>query len=850
METWLQEHAIEHVWCNPALDRRRFIKPCRLSPPEGDVCQIRVSEHQIGLPDPTLWYTVFQIGLLRPDTVGIDEYWSGWVTAETLLNRFGTIIQVYNEGGRTIPLSLVWMRVLSNGNFIIAIERVDKQLTFAREDLYIRFYAGYFKQSPEWTPSHRTFSESAYLRNGEAMTDFILRYRDTKRLPGFTFAFVNGYPVRDLTFENVALWDRVEYVHDGSVVEVYDFAVKDLVNFTSTLDKCRKAILHPPKKREEINYLNDVDIYLFASDNGRYYTLHKTADLRQLTHRDFAIPAANITKYAQGNPIEWADEDNLTLRLFIRRSGMTRPLTYETNRIHELYKLNDAGIVQAFSGVNAVMPEWRAEHLEMSAYVRLMSSMGTKINRELASRAYGYNAVSKYAADTPTKVIEEGGVKYAVLPPLLKANSTVYEYDSAGLLLGFYLNDHDEVIGRWTCRNDNAALVEVIEGRGSNTLDINFNAVGYKLEPGYNHRFYLQTLRSGVPTDEWEDVTGDLNSYQVDEDGIVHWKVDLKRRQPAIWRDSRFLAYDFIEDAYDGTLRFSLNSFRADQEGPWVMHFHAMTLELWMNGHPLINGLDYVVKWPQIIICNKQYLDYSGEYHRPKITVRARNQSKEFVAPEYGHVINGLLSNNNRFDVRDDKVVRIVADGAVRHREDVEFREDIGVNLHNVRNGAPYIIEDPLVPLRRTVEFDTYVMHGEAKVVDQHVQGYLTSKIPQLPMVQHNPIDGKHVVFSPMLNKIIHDLINGIFLPTEDPDINFIPTDELDKMLEPYKYLADYDPLKNGVDLRYVDVQPHDGLTPVTLTELHYSIVERANDLWFDSAIDLNKLIKLQVKDG
>lgn len=850
METWLQKHAIENVWCNPALDRRRFIKPCRLSPPEGDVCQIRVSEHQIGLPDPTLWYNVFQIGLLRPESVGIDSYWSGWVTAEKLLNRYGTIIQVYDDGGRTMPLSTVWMRVLSNGNFILAVERVSKLVDFSKKDLYIRFYAGYFKQSPDWTENHRTFSESGIMRNGEVMTDFIMRYLDTKRLPGFTFAFINGYPVTELNFENVQLWDYVEYVHDGSVREVYDFAVKDLPNFTSKLDKARKAILHPPKKLDEINYLNDVDIYLFVKGVGRYYTLHKTADLRQLTHRDYAIPAANITKYAVGNPVAWADEDNITLRLFIRRSGMSRPLQFDTNRIHELYKLNDSGIIQAMSGVNAVMPEWRAEHLEQSSYVRLMSSMATLINRKLATEAYGYNAVSKYAADTPSKVIEENGVKYVVLPPLLKANSTIYEYDANGHLLGFYLNDHDEVIDRWVCRNDNAVLVEVIEGRGSSELDIDFNAVDYTILPGYNHRFYLQTLRNEAPVDEWTDVTGDNTVYQIDEDGKVHWNVDLKRRRPAIWRDSRFLAYDFIEEGYDGTMRFSLRTFRSDVEGPWVMHFVAQTLEVWLNGYPLINGLDYVVKWPQIILSNKQYLNYAGEYHRPKITVRARNQAKEFVRPEYGHVINGLLSNNNRFDVRDDKVVRIIADGAVRHREDIQFREDAGVNLHNVRNGAPYLIEDPLIPLRRTVEFDTYRMREEAKVVDEHVQGYLTGLIPQIPMVTHNPIAAKHILFSPMLNKIIHDLINNILIPTEDPDLNFIPTDKLDEMLEPYRYLADYDPLKNGVDLRYVEVQPHDGLTPVTLTELHYSIVERANELWFDGAIDLNKLIKLQVKDG
>lgn len=850
METWLQERALKSVWCNPVLDRRRFIKPCRVSPPEGDICQVRVSEHQVGLPDPALWYTVYQIGALRPESIGFDKYWSGWASAETLLNKYGAIVQVYNEGGRTLPLSLVWMRVLSNGNLILAVEQARNQINFKKEELYIRFYSGYFKQSAGWTPNHKTFSESAVMSSGEQMANFIMRYLDTRNKPGFTFAYVNGYPVKELTFDNVALWDYVEYVHDGSIKEVYDFAVKDLVPFNSTLDKMRKLILHPPKMRDEINYLNDIELYVFVGGVGRYYTLHKNADVRQLTHRDYAIPADNITKYSVGNPIEWSDTDNMVIRMFIRRSGMTRPLTWEANRIHELYKLNDSGIVQAMSGINAVVPEWKAAHLEQSSYVRLMSSTPAGITRELATKAYGYNSVAKYVADTPSHVVVEGNVRYVQLPDLLKTNSTVYEYDANGYLLGYYQNDQMEVVDRWTCRNPTAELIEVIEGRGTQALDIDFNATDYTIEPGYNHRFYLQTIRGGVPVDEWEDVTGKSEIYGIDEQGKVHWNIDPMRRQPAIWRDSRFIAYEFTEDAYDGTMRFTVQAFRSDRPGPWIMHFQPEVMDVWINGRPSIHGLDYHIIWPQIILSNKQYLNYAGEYHKPTITIRGRGQAAAIRQPEYGFVVDGLLSNNNRFDVRDDKVVRIVADGALRHRDDVGLREEIGIALKNSRNGAPYCISDPIIPLRTVVEYDTYAMHAAAKVTDANVENYLTGKIPQSPNVIHNPISDKHILFSPVLNKIIHDLINEILIPTEDPELNFIPTEELDAMLEPYRYLLDYDPVHVGVDFNYVEVQPHDGIVPIHLTELHYSIVERANNLWLEDAVDLTKLIKLQVKNN
>ena len=74
---------------------------------------------------------------------------------------------------------------------------------------------------------------------------------------------------------------------------------------------------------------------------------------------------------------------------------------------------------------------------------------------------------------------------------------------------------------------------------------------------------------------------------------------------------------------------------------------------------------------------------------------------KPEVPDEFGFIINGVMSRNSIFDIRDDKVIMIAIEGSMRTRDDLTFTENLPIiNVPTARNGAPYVIKDVIVPLR------------------------------------------------------------------------------------------------------------------------------------------------------
>ena len=843
---WLVNHALQNVWCQPSIDARYLVKPARLSPPEGEVYGMVVSEHSIRLPKAETWFHVFQIGNFDLSVIGVTQPWRGWAKLDNICNTFNTHIMLYNIHGRTLPLSLAYMRILDNNNVIVALERYDLQADFSSDDLFIRFYDGKFKYSADYTDDYKSYTNSKVMRSGEDIFNFVVEYQQAKAKAGYTYVFINGYAVTNITIDNVKVWDYVEYFHDGLVKEVVTFSVKSLPTFTSVLDGKRKYILHPPKKSATIDFYNDVEIFLYNGTDGRYFTTHRSESLRQLTHRDFIVPTQDLQRYATYES-KWLGLDNMKLQLTIRRSGMDRPLIFEEHRIHELYKLTDAQIVGAMTGVDSLLTEWQAANLERSDYLKVMAGKYRNITNLLCTSAYGYNSISSLVAMTPQKTVLDNGQYIAQLPPLLARNCTVYEYDDNGHLLGYYTTTGDAT-DVYRCKNAACRTIEAIEGLGSKTLDINWNAKLYQVEEGINYRFYTDTLVSGVESYHYTDVTN-TDAYAIDDNGVVDWAIDQTRRRPIVWSDKRFLAYSFVESLSDGMIKFSISHTRSDLNADFPLLFQPEKLELWMNGRSLIQNLDYFVKWPEVVICCKSYLTYdaSGKVISPSITVRCRNVSAELVVPEYGFVVNGLLSNNRQFDVRDDKVVRLVVDGAVKSREELSFREDLSIAVNNGLNGKPYLIDDPTIPLRQIITGSTYDLRDTARDIDQRVEAYMSVRFPTPLVATENVITDKYKLVSPLLNKMVNDLLKGLLVPLEDDETNYISTQQFDTMMSNYEYLVDFDPTVLGVDLKYVEIHPHNTYEMIELTPIQYAMIERANFRYLRNSVVLNKLLRVKV---
>jgi hypothetical protein len=600
-----------------------------------------------------------------------------------------------------------------------------------------------------------------------------------------------------------------------------------------------------------IDYRDDIDVYLIkrtAPDRHTGVFYHKNNDdaLRQVTHRDYSIVVDYVDAYQQVMvPKGWTDVNDVTVQLFIRHSGFQRPLVFEHHRIQELYKLPEAERYQAMIGLEATVEVWQAAELENSEYVTLMGSSSNDVDLTLTKEAYGYNAIAKLIGDTPNKVENHSGRRAITLPYGTQVDSTAYEIDAAGKLIASYI--HTSGL-EYTPFNANCAMVEMIIGRGGQKLDMYFNTQEVTINPKMSYRYYVAPIaHDELQNDQWEDVTGDETKYII-IGGKVHWLVDLEFNAVCVKSDAYFLNYELDMPVNNGVLKFSVNALTS-----WngtllssVLYIPPGRLDLWLNNECLIENLDYFVKWPQVVITNKKYLrDGQNQKIRVRGTGFCNADMSRHAPKEVGFVKYGKLSRNNRFDVRDDRVIRLVAGGRTYHRDDIRFTEgDPSLWMDNVTNGAPYTLEDLIVPLRQVVSDDTYDMRAKSLVVDQAVSDYLTLKLPESVPTNPDPIPERYAVYSPFAASVMYDLLTERL--SYEAFKGHYSDQDVRNYLASYEWLLDYDPTRNNLDLEHVAVHPHDRTVEIELNAYQYFLLNRAIKVFLEDKVDITRFVRIK----
>lgn len=851
MSDYLINHAIKNVWCSPQQDLQMIFKPARISRFNGVEGSMEVLRDIIPLPTKTDRYYVYQVGQLHPKLVGLFSERNVWHCAANVMGREDLIIDIYTKAGIQFPRTGVWILVNHDQNLLLAVkEQIRIPVDLNTEPLYFRFYSNAFFDSARADHNNDVIHVSGgVIKTVDQLLLLQNEFALYKAKHGHTYAFHNGNLVKDFTLAFVRINDVVEFVYDSSIDRVVTLPILNMPTFDSLLDYKRKFLIHYPETLNEfIEYRDDVDFFLVKKNNtpegfrGYYYHRNKDDSVRMVTHKDYSIPVPYIASFAADNP-GIGVMDDLTLVIHIRKSGYFRPLVNEHQRIKELYKLDDQQIQEALLGINSTLTEWRADNLEASGYVRIMRAADKDITPALVQNSYGYNAVSKLVADTPTRTEQAQVGTVANLPVALGENSTAYEYDKDGVLLGFYRHNLGNV---YRAVINECALVEAVVGLGGNSPSITYDRPEQVYNPKFNYRFYTSPIRNGSPTEVWTDVTGTAN--YVIEDGLIKWRVDRNRVYTMVKSDEKFLSYSFTIDREDGLMNFSVISteFRGNQTITGPMRIPPGELDIWLNGHPLIEDLDYYVKWPQVILVNKEFLLPTTAQ---QVTVRAMGFCKRDLTreppTEVGFVEHGLLSRNRVFNVRDDKVVRFVVNGTLQHRDALLFSEDDnGVRVANVRNGAPYVIKDVVVPLRDLVDEDAYSFREKSRVIDQKISDYLTLKLPEAANALPNAIPERYQVYSPFCSKILHDLISGFI---GGPEIQGqYSNQQILGWLKNYEYLLAFDPTQKTVDTRYVAIHPHNLFTILELNIFQYKFLERVIALYLNGKVDLTRFVKMR----
>lgn len=850
MKDFLVQHARSNVWCTPYQDRQALLQMSRVTPIGGVKGSMDFGWDRINMPTADAYYHVYQIGNNYPPQLNLPTTKNTWISVSDLCVKQRQVMDVFLKDGREYPRSTTWIGRTWDRNYIVATQIHSKIDLLDTQDLMIRFYSNAYFHSSRSTEATLIEVGGGKMANTAAIAALTTAFkaaqqRATNEGIGFVYAFHNGEYVSTFDTTTVKVGDIVEYVYDVSVYRVIDFPLSSLTTFDSTLDNLRKYLIHPNKAddTQSIQYQDDIDVFLYKKDTtgrvkGIYYYRSTPQAVRMVTHADYAIPTQVVQSLTTGHQYWGGDTTGLVVRVQMRKSGYDRPLVFEHHRIHELYKLSDVDIVNAMQGINATVPEWQAASLEASSYTFIMRAYWGDVTLDRVLDAYGYNATAKLVGDTPQRFTVSGPDRFVVLPPGLQTNATVYEFDSEGQLLDWHIHRNG---GRYYANSADAVSVEVISGIASKTLNLVKGSVQTTLDPNCGYRLYVSPKLARVTTNEWVEIDPSDTTHVQVLDGVVYWVHDTRHWEGAVKQDDRFLAQTYSLASNTSLFQFSLTY--TDVAGT-ILYITPGRIDLWLNKQRMIEGIDYYVNYPQITLVNKEWLTGAGT---EIIDVRAYGFCLPTMARErskqVGFVENGMLSYNSSFDLRDDRVIQITVDGGSVLRDDVTFAEDQSARVGSQWEGRPYEISDIVVPIRGVSDYDTYVLRDRSLEVDARVSDYLTMKFPQVTFPDAPDIVELYKVYSPFMNRLILDIVNGVLsVPTG------IMTDKqvLDSTAN-YRSILAYDPCLLGLlDSRYMVIHPVTIWTTYTVTQNEYSYLERVISLLLQDQVDLTPFLKIE----
>ncbi|EKD22646.1 MAG: Virion structural protein [uncultured bacterium] len=395
----------------------------------------------------------------------------------------------------------------------------------------------------------------------------------------------------------------------------------------------------------------------------------------------------------------------------------------------------------------------------------------------------------------------------------------------------------------------NTAYIEMIAGTPGQHLDEYVGIATQQLDPTAEYRFYLCPITNGLPTYQWTDVT-DTADYSV-VNGVATWNVNPLLNLTMIRSNKNVLSYDLSIPANGGVLEFTLTEATTVNGVAVVrpMQIPLGELDLFLNGYSLIEGIDYIVNFPKIVIVNKAHL-VNVLTDQQQITVRfsgfCNTDLSRTLSVDQGFIKYGLLSYNNRFDIRDDKVLRIVVGGKLYTREMLKFSEtDSGVTVPNATNGLPYLIRDIVVPLRGMTVDGTYVLRTASTVIDKSISDYMTAYMPEPQVDSANVIITPYIVYSPFCSKILNLLSAGVI---NDPRLKqqYSDQDVID-ICQPYEYLLNSDLSQTSLkqDPNYVEIHPHSADTVINLDLYQYKFITRVVKLYLNDIVDISHFVNI-----
>ncbi len=897
----LKQDALENIWCQPQQDFQHIFRPQRLSAAGGAFKVMPILMGSVKLPNYDTngnydRYHVYQIGFQWKTTYLIEITYGTWVRSDILMEQSRVLIDTYFENGCMIPRTDVYVQFTSDSNMLVAIRLnytvdvgtetiteeplgtvVNRAVTLENSKPIIRFYAASYYRSEAWrnvtkNPIYPVRVVSSKVTSASEFANWLSRVNSIEAAFGSEGAstfWVDGFLESKPTAWAVKYKDKVlTMVRESAIKSISFISGAGIPTFLSTLDKnYRKYILLSPTNYGVIDFFDDLDVYIVKKTATTYkgvlVTRFKSTTVRQITHNCYSIDATVVRTIIDSHPTLFADLDDVHFMLIARDSGNAPGLNHQANRIEELYRLDRAGILEAMSGVNSLVPEWRADALEASDYCKVMRSTVKEITETLVETAYGYNAAA--AVGEPMFHYTEnvsGQYQLNVPPTFLLTDSTnstnrsYFVYDQNGLLIDYYQQDNTASRIVLDQSKGIPARVETIHGQLSESLDgCYYDNIVESVDLTYwGYRCYTCSLNNGTPNEIWVDVTGDLfyEFEAVGPNGLprIVWNqsvLDSYGLYPCvkIGKYTHVFTKTFDSSKWQGVLYATVLSnvvFQGESQTK-AQRLEPGSVDVWVDGYNLIEGLDYIIKWPNIYICRRMAnpLDYT----QSTITVRTRgwcepDTGKHRPPREVGWVSDNKLSLNGTYDPRRDRNIRLVVDGQLTGTDAVVWSEDAGTTefVSAAVDGRAYAVTDVYTVVEPWTGQTTVEYRAASYAVDNRVSAYLTPRLAEPTEVLPTVNGQRWGLYSPFLSAILFAMTANEWLKNGELSVQW-DNNNVAEWIAPYKYLLDYDPCLLDHDENYVWIYPHPHYDAMGVSAEQYRLLEYLVKNYLRSKIDL-----------
>lgn len=868
--TPLVDYADFHLWGNPEENVQYQVKLVRVTPDFGVINRYSYMNKWRTLPKQNTPYHIFSAAGLEPGFWNFMNHTARrqpldrWYNVGELARYRGFQLDMYTTKGYQYSRSHCWVMRTYDGLTLFAVQKLNGIPLPVSTDLYFRCYTPSISVTTgdldPATKNNPFVYESMLYANPTEMAVFMERYSFIKGKPGFTGVFHNGvyFAGGPNAIPSLAVGDVVEIWHDPTVIRTESYPYKDLMGFYSDLDLKRKVILHPARVKGDftIRYFDDND-YLLMGPKGRglYYHRNDVKAIRQLTHVDVALADDMLRTTATFHP-ELNDIQQDSVMVLVRSTDWTYQWPNDHQRIRYLYRMPDGDIMKAFTGARANMLEWTATELESGSVMSFTRKQWKRVKAENAVMAVGYNAATRAQSEALHRVTYKPGQRGIDVPVTYQGLMTAWEYDNAGQLIGFY--NFSNVV-YYSAVNPNCAMVEFVVGKAGRKLDYDVTNGTFALDPVYGFRVFVSSwsVTTSSLVGPLKDVTGDSSIYVIENGNLIWKKLDAVNQRGVIYTERTSLAYSFKLNHIDKSLDFALTTIYED--GGLIFPFSLAEVDVFLNGHPLIDKVDWIFKDQYIHIHNREFMVDGAQ----TITVRAYGFHDDMTQPnkdrELGFVDGGVIGRFARYNLRADRVTRVVIGGGLFVSDEVPRAErSVPGNQWNLLNGRPYMVKHSRVPIAKARPFDAYPERKRSRETDQRVSDYLTQWLPKPiafadeiwwengklldPPVVGSPVVpnllDRYRLYSPFMNVVVNAILNGYL---DVPDLQEGDTafsgQDVAEAVKPYLWRLEFDPIPLNYDRRYFAITPFANIGKQTVTSKELLFINQVNDLYLSSVL-------------